>query len=201
LGPVVHAHALRYIVQMPLRVALLRSMVVNRHRVSGADVCALAKTAGGTHARSVMATGNAIFHSRKSATTLTHDLEAACKARFGQPTEIIVKTEEEWRALIAANPFKAAAKKTPNRVLVWIMREPVPVSGIAQLRRRAHASETITRLRSGDFYIHLGMPNRDDTKLAAGFGLNHIGAVGTNRTWTTVAAITKALDEMEAGKE
>jgi uncharacterized protein (DUF1697 family) len=182
---------------MSLRIALLRSMVINRHRITGADVEALAQAAGGTDARSVMATGNVLFRSRRSPAALVKDIEAACKDRFGQPTEIIVKTEDEWRALVAANPFKAAAKKTPNRVLVWILREPVPPSGIAQLRRRAHASEKIARLRSGDFYIHLGMPNRDDTRLVRGFGLNHIGAVGTNRTWTTVAAITKALDEME----
>ncbi|HEV7694141.1 MAG TPA: DUF1697 domain-containing protein [Hyphomonadaceae bacterium] len=182
---------------MPIRIALLRSMVISRHRVTGADVEALAEAASGTDARAVMATGNVLFRSRRSPATLAKDIEAACKARFGQPTEIIVKTGEEWRALVAANPFKAAAKKTPNRVLVWIMREPVPPNGISQLRRRAHASEQITRLASGDFYIHLGMPNRDDTKLVGGFGLNHIGAVGTNRTWTTVAAITKALEEME----
>jgi uncharacterized protein (DUF1697 family) len=182
---------------MSIRIALLRSMVINRRRVTGVEAEALAKVAGGTDARSVMATGNVLFRSRRSTAALVKDIEAACKARLGQPTEIIVKTEKEWRALVAANPFKAAAKKTPNRVLLWVMREPVPVSGITQLRRRAHASETIARLRSGDFYIHLGMPNRDDTKLVGGFGLNHLGAVGTNRTWTTVAAITKALDEME----
>jgi uncharacterized protein (DUF1697 family) len=186
---------------MSIRIALLRSMVINRHRVTGADAEALAQAAGGTEPRSVMATGNVLFRSRRSPAALVKDIEAACKARFGQPTEIIVKTAEEWRALVAANPFKAAAKKTPNRVLLWVMREPVPVSGVAQLRRRAHASETITRLRSGDFYIHLGMPNRDDTKLVGGFGLNHLGAVGTNRTWTTVAAITKALDEMNPGSD
>ena len=186
---------------MPLRIALLRSMVVNGHRVSGADACALAGAAGGEHPRAVMATGNVIFRSRKSPATLARDLEAACKARFGKATEMIVKTAEDWRALVEANPFKAAAKKTPNRVLVWLMREPVPASGVSQLRRRAAPSEKIVRLRSGDFYIHLGLPNRDDTKLAAGFGLNHIGAVGTNRTWTTIAAITKALDEVEAGED
>jgi uncharacterized protein (DUF1697 family) len=184
---------------MPIRIAFLRSMVVNRHRVSGADAEALVNAAGGTDARAVMATGNVIFRSRRSPAALVKDIEAACASRFGQPTEIIVKTEKEWRVLIAANPFKATAKKTPNRVLLWIMREPVPLKGIAQLRRRAHASEKITRVRSGDFYIHLGMPRRDDTKLVRGFGLKNIGAVGTNRTWTTVAAITKALDEMEQG--
>lgn len=185
---------------MSLRIALLRSMVVNGHRVSGADARALAEDAGGEGARSVMATGNVVFHSRKSTMTLTKDMEAACEKRFGKPTEIIVKTSEEWDQLVAANPFRTEAKKTPNRVLAWVMRSPVPAKGLAQLRRRAVASEKIRRIVTGDFYIFFGRPNRDDTKLVGGFGLKSIGAVGTNRTWTTMRAITKLVEEVKAQK-
>ena len=184
---------------MSLRIAFFRSMVIDRQRLSADAIRAIIGEAGGEGVRPVASTGNAVFRSRRSPAALEKDIEAGCKLRFGKPTEIIVKTGEEWRALVAANPFKPAAKATPNRVLLWIMREPVPASGIAQLRKRAHASEKIVRLRSGDFYIFLGMPHRDDTRLVGGFGLNSIGAVGTNRTWTTVAAITRAVEEMEAG--
>ena len=182
---------------MPLRVALLRSMVVNGHRVTGDDVRKLAESVGGTDARSILATGNAVFRSTKSAATLTKELEAACAKRFGKPTEIIVKTEAQWRRLVAANPFRRQAKATPSRVLAWVMRSPVTTAGLAQLRRRAHPSETIHRVAGGNFYIFFGRPNRDDTKLVAGFGLKALGAVGTNRTWTTVSKITAALDDMK----
>lgn len=182
---------------MPLRVALLRSMVVNGHRVTGEDVRALAESVGGTDARSVLATGNVVFNSAKSAATVTRDLEAACKKRFGKPTEIIVKTEPQWRRLIAANPFKRQAKATPNRALLWVMRSPVTAAGLAQLRRRAHPTEKIRRVIAGNFYIYFVRPNRDDTKLVSGFGLKALGAVGTNRTWTTVSKITAALDAMK----
>ena len=183
---------------MALRVALLRSMVVNGRRVTGEDVRKLVEAVGGTEARSVLATGNAVFRSSKSGAALTRELEAACAERFGKPTEVIVKTEAQWRTLVAANPFKAHAKKTPNRVLAWVMRSPVTATGLAQLRRRADASEKIRRVAGGNFYIYFGRPNRDDTKLVAGFGLKALGAVGTNRTWTTVSKITDALDELKA---
>jgi uncharacterized protein (DUF1697 family) len=184
---------------MPIRIALLRSMVVNGHRVTAADVRALAEAVGATNIRAVASTGNIVFDNGKSPAALTRALEAACEARFGKPTEIIVKTERQWRALVAANPFKRHASKTPNRVLAWIMRTPVTAKGLAQLRRRATRQEPIRRVVGGNFYILFGNPNRDDTKIPAGFGLKALGAVGTNRTWTTVSAITRALDEMKAG--
>ncbi len=186
---------------MPIRIALLRSMVIDGHRVTAADMRALVKAVGGEDARPVLATGNVVFRSAKSVGALTKALEAACETRLGKATEIIVKTEAQWRTLTAANPFKRQAKATPGRVLLWVMRSPVTAAGLAQLRRRADASETIRRVVGGNFYIFFGRPNRDDTKIAAGFGLKALGAVGTNRTWTTVAKITDAIAELKANTD
>lgn len=183
---------------MPIRIALLRSMVITGRRITGDDVRAIVKAAGGEDTRSVLSTGNAVFRSSKSAAALTKALEAACEARFGKPTDIIVKTEAQWRALIAANPFRRQASETPARVLLWIMRSPVTAPGLAQLRRRADPTEKIRRVTAGNFYIFFGRPNRDDTKLAAGFSLMSLGAIGTNRTWTTVSKITEAIAQMKA---
>ncbi len=172
---------------MPIRVALLRSMVIGKRRVSGADVRALAEAAGGTDARSVIATGNVDFRSRKAPATLEREMEKACAARFGQATEIVVKTAGDWRALIAANPFAGEAATHPARVLAWAMRDPLPDAGLEQLCRRAGPD---------DLYMWFG-GDVDASKLPAGFGLKALGAVGTNRNWNTVMKITAVLDEME----
>ena len=184
---------------MPIRIALLRSMVIGKRRVSGAGVRALAEAAGGTDARSVIATGNVVFRSRKAPATLEREMEAACAAAFGQPTEIVVKTADEWRALLAANPFSKQAGTAPARVLVWAMREPLPDAGLDQLRRRASPDETVVRTACGDIYMWFG-GDIDASKLPAGFGLKSLGAVGTNRNWNTVMKITAVLDEMEAAR-
>ena len=184
---------------MPIRIALLRSMVIGKRRVSGADVRALAEAAGGTDARSVIATGNVVFRSRKAPATLEREMEAACAAAFGQPTEIVVKTADEWRALLAANPFSKQAGTAPARVLVWAMRQPLPDAGLDQLRRRASPDETVVRTADGDIYMWFG-GDIDASKLPAGFGLKSLGAVGTNRNWNTVMKITAVLDEMEAAR-
>ena len=184
---------------MPIRIALLRSMVIGKRRVSGADVRALAEAAGGTDARSVIATGNVVFRSRKAPATLEREMETACAAAFGKPTEIVVKTADEWRALLAANPFSKQAGTAPARVLVWAMREALPDAGLDQLRRRASPDETVVRTACGDIYMWFG-GDIDASKLPAGFGLKSLGAVGTNRNWNTVMKITAVLDEMEAAR-
>ena len=182
---------------MPVRVALLRSMVIGKRRVSGFDVRALAEAAGGTDARSVIATGNVVFRSRKAPATLELEMEKACAAEFGRATEIVVKTADEWRALIAANPFPEEAEAHPARVLAWAMRDPLPDAGLDQLLRRAGPDERVERTASGDLYMWFGGAI-DASKLPAGFGLKALGAVGTNRNWNTVMKITAVLDEMEA---
>jgi len=182
---------------MPIRIALLRSMVIGKRRVSGADVRALAEAAGGTDARSVIATGNVVFRSRKAPATLEREMEKACQAAFGKATEIVVKTADEWRALIAANPFSDQSEAEPSRVLVWAMRASLPDSGLDQLRRRASRDEQVKRTADGDLYMWFG-GDIDASKLPAGFGLKSLGAVGTNRNWNTATKITAVLDQMEA---
>jgi len=127
-------------------------------------------------------------------------MEKACAAAFGQPTEIIVKTADEWRALLRANPFREEAQTSPARLLVWAMRDPLPDRGLDQLLRRASADEKVVRTASGDTYMWFGGADINASRLPAGFGLKALGAVGTNRNWNTVMKITAVLDEMEAAR-
>ncbi len=183
---------------MPIHIALMRSVVIRGRRVKGEEARALAQTVGGTDVRSVGATGNLLFRSRKAPATLERDLEAACAALYGQPTEMIVKTADQWRALMSGNPFPERSQASPARVLVWAMRDPLPDSGLEQLDRRASADEAVERTTSGDIYMWFGGEDPDASKLPAGFALKSLGAVGTNRNWNTARKITAALDEMES---
>lgn len=184
---------------MSLRVALMRSVVIGDRRVKGIEARGLAEAVGGTDVRSVIATGNVLFRSRKAPGTLERELEKACAVEYGRATEMIVKTADQWRALMAANPFKAQAEADPRRVLAWVMREPLPDFGLDQLRRRAGPDERIERTADGDFYCWFG-GDIDASKIPSGFGLKALGAVGTNRIWTTMLKITAALEELEAAR-
>jgi uncharacterized protein (DUF1697 family) len=185
-------------IEMPLKVALMRSIVINGQRVKMTDARRLAEQIGGDDVQSVIATGNLLFRSGKEPRTLEQELEAACEAFYGRPTEIVVKTAKQWQSLLAANPFPEEASKAPSRLLVWAMRTPLPDSGLTQLRRRASANERIERTSEGDFYVWFGDGPISASKIPAGFGLKALGAVGTNRNFNTAVKIAKALDTMAA---
>lgn len=181
---------------MGLKVALMRSIVVNGQRAKMADARALVERVGGTQVQSVIATGNLLFRSDKAPRVLERELEAECEAFYGKATEMVVKTVEQWRSLLAANPFPDEADRTPSRLLVWAMRDPIPDAGIAQLRRRAVGDERVERTAAGDFYIWFGEAPIPESRMASGFGLKALGAVGTNRNWNTAIRIARALDAM-----
>lgn len=179
-----------------IRVALVRSIVIGGRRLSNDVLLGWGKSVGGRDCRAVGATGNLVLRSRKAPATLERELEAACAAHFGARTEIVVKTGEQWRALIAANPFGAQAAAAPAHLLVWAMRSPLPDAGLAQLERRAHGDERIVRLASGDMYMWFGAGEIARSRLPAGFGLRQLGAVGTNRNWNTAGRVSDAVDAL-----
>jgi uncharacterized protein (DUF1697 family) len=72
---------------MPLRIALMRSVQIAGQRVNMADVRGLAAAIGGSDVRSVFATGNLVFRSKKTPARLERELEAACEARYGKATQ------------------------------------------------------------------------------------------------------------------
>ena len=180
---------------MPTHIALLRSMVINRQRLTSAKARLMAEAAGASDIVTVGGTGNLLFRSAKAPRRLERELEAACAEIYGKATEVVVKTGEEWRALVAANPFPDEAARAPARLLVWAMREPLPDAGLAQLVARARGEERVVRVASGDMYMWFGEGLIHESKLTAGFGLKALGAVGTNRNWNTVGKISAALDK------
>jgi uncharacterized protein (DUF1697 family) len=181
---------------MALKVALMRSIVINGQRVKMADARALAERVGGTQVQSVIATGNLLFRSDKAPRVLERELEAECEGFYGRSTEMVVKTAEQWRSLLAANPFPDEATRAPSRLLVWAMRDPVPDAGIAQLRLRAVGDERVERTPEGDFFVWFGDAPITGSRMASGFGLKALGAVGTNRNWNTAVRIARALHAM-----
>lgn len=179
-----------------VRIALVRSIVIARQRLSNDVLLDWGSAVGGRDCRAIGATGNLVFRSRKAPATLERELEAACARHFGGTTEIVVKTGEQWRALIAANPFIDEAAAVPAHLLVWAMRTPLPDAGLVQLERRARGDERIARVASGDLFMWFGAGEIAQSKLPAGFGLSQLGAVGTNRNWNTARRISDAVEAL-----
>jgi uncharacterized protein (DUF1697 family) len=89
--------------------ALLRGINVSgRKNVAMAAIRDLPEGMGLTDVRSIVQSGNLAFRSaRQRGGELEHLLEAEARTRLNLGTAFFVRGAEQWRAIIAANPFPA----------------------------------------------------------------------------------------------
>ena len=93
---------------MTVWVALLRGVNVGGITVRSADLRELFESEGHTEVRTVLASGNVVFSSDKSATSLKPAIEKALRERFGYDAWIVLVTLDDVRKAIDAFPFDAS---------------------------------------------------------------------------------------------
>lgn len=59
---------------------------------------------------------------RRSADRLERLLETEAAKGLGVETDIFVRTDAEWRAIIAANPFPAEAERDPGHLVLMCLK-------------------------------------------------------------------------------
>src|SRR4051794_6812852 len=104
-------------------VALLRGINLgSKRRVAMADLRALLEELGYEDVRTVLASGNAVFSGAKTKTR--ERLEAALAARFGMDIDVVVRTMDELRAVVDADPFKGEAENPTRYFVAFLDRKP-----------------------------------------------------------------------------
>ncbi len=137
----------------------------------------LCRALGLARIRTYIQSGNLVFESTLAEHELAALLERALSARLGVVTAVMLRTETELRAVLARNPFPAAA---PAKLGVLFMPEPLPAALLAQITTKG-AEEW--RPHGRELYIHYpdGM-GRTTLKLPP-----QLRDVGTTRNLNTVA--------------
>lgn len=170
-------------------VALLYSIVLTRERrVVMADLKTVALSLGYSNPRTVFATGNLVFEAPGQAiATIETDLETAFAQAFGKPVDIIVRTAESWRILLAGHPF---GDHNADQLIVRVMRQPVTDDALNTLKDKA-SNEQVAAV-DGDIWVRFaGKPSA--SKLLSLLTSKRLGA-GTLRNLNTVRKITDILD-------
>lgn len=172
-----------------IHVALLRGINLgSRRRVAMADLRAWLTDLGYTDVRTVLQSGNAVFRTAKRPSTVRREVEAALAAGAGFPVDCVLRTAEELRAVVAADPFGDVATD-PSRYLVSFLDAPgrwPDLDPAAYLPERVHLAE-----REAYFWLPDGM--RDSTVLAA-FPARK-GEVATLRNWNTLTRLLAVAEE------
>lgn len=173
-------------------VALLYSVIIDsKRRVVMSDLRAIAEGLGYRNVRTLVSTGNLIFETGESSVpSIEQSLERAFASFHDKPVDIIVKTADDWRRLVASNPFPAESRDAPARVGIRVMRDPLRPDLAAFLRPYQTDGERVVIV---DGHVWVYYPGRISlSKLAGQLTPRRMGGVGTARNWNTV----KRLGEM-----
>lgn len=164
---------------MATYIALLRGINVGGNRkIAMSDVRAIAARLGFEDPETLLNSGNLVMRGAKQATASVEK-----KLRAELDCEVIVRTAEEWKTVVANNPFTKEAKSDPGHLLVMCLREAPDAAAIDTLRAAIVGREVVdVRGREGYLYYPDGVGT---SKLTHAVIEKKLGTQGTARNWNT----------------
>jgi uncharacterized protein (DUF1697 family) len=161
-------------------VALLRAVNVGgTGKLPMTVLTALCEQAGFTGVRTYIASGNVVFASRLSEAKVKAALERALEAHAGEPVGVLVRTADEMRRVLAANPF---AGHPANRTIAFFLDHAPPADTIERATGRGNE---VMALGEREIYVLYdeGM-GRSKLRIPA-------AKTGTGRNMNTVAKLAQ----------
>ena len=182
LSPLARNHTLS---NMAVFIALLRAVNVGgTGKLPMADFKAICEKAGCAKVRTYIASGNAVFESRRPEANVKAVLEARLEKYAGKPVRVLVRTRAEMTAVLKANPFPDAAA---NRTVAIFLDEPPPADTIDHIAGRSGEEVELGRR---EIYVYYGAQ-------MAGSRLKIPAAkAGTARNMNTVAKLIELANEL-----
>ncbi|HVZ99780.1 MAG TPA: DUF1697 domain-containing protein [Caulobacterales bacterium] len=164
---------------MSLQAALLRGVNLGSRKVIMTELRAVCEGAGFTDVKTLLASGNVVLNAKLKGEALERKLEAEILKGLGLKTEVFVRSHAELEAIIAANPFKAFAKKDPSHFVVFFMRAALSAAEKAAIE----ANQGPEELKPGKGCLYVTFPaGQARTKIK-------LPKLGTARNWNTVTKL------------
>jgi uncharacterized protein (DUF1697 family) len=122
-------------------------------------------------------------------------LEAEVAARLDLHTDFLVRTEEEWKAVIAHNPFVEAAERDPAHLLVMFLKAAPGGDQVKSLQRAITGPEVV-RAQGHQLYIVYPV-DIGHSRLTNALIERKLGTRGTARNWNTVLKLDTLAQDRE----
>ena len=177
---------------MTTYVGLLRGINVGGNKmVAMAELREMVTALGFTDVKTLLQSGNVVFRGPAKATAkLESQLEAALEKRFGMNVDFHVRTADEWRAVIDANPFPAEAKKDPSHLLVTCFKAPLDKANVKAVQAAITGPET---LHADGRHLYMVFPDGIGKSKAPVIVGRTLRAYGTARNWNTVLKLAALM--------
>ena len=185
---------------MAVLISMLRGVNVGGHNKIKMDgLRALYEGLKCEDARTYVQSGNVIFRTKeKNAASLGKKIQDRIEKEFGFRPALILRTAEEMRKAIAANPFAGPRDVEPGKLLVtFLAGDPGPDSQATLLGLKGHPEEL--HLLGRELYIYF--PNgAGKSKLPWSSVEKLLKTQGTARNWNSVMKMLEIAEELERGK-
>lgn len=165
-------------------VALLRGVNLGKRNLKMHDLKTIGEKLGLDDCRTYIASGNLIFRSDKSESSLKKQLEAALREHMGATVGVMIRTGGELAATAKANPF--ADKPGSNVVAIFL--DEAPPKGALDAPKKLVDEQMALGVR--EIYVHYPA-GQGQSRLAIPAAAN-----GTARNMNTVAKLAELAMEI-----
>jgi uncharacterized protein (DUF1697 family) len=177
-----------------LTLALLRAINVSgKNMIRMPDLVRLCEGLGWADVQTLLQTGNVVFRapSNMPYSTLERACEEALQAQMGLEVSVMVRSAEQWGAIITHAPFSADQLAEPSRVLVTALKAaPDPALGAAWLTSFDGPEQLTLHEATLYAYFPQGM---GQSKLGNPQIERKLKVLGTGRNWNTVIKLAHLL--------
>ena len=179
---------------MPRYVALLRAVNVGGRKVTMKELREGAEKLGFQNCRTLVASGNLVFDARKTGDAkLEAALEAMIQKTFGIVSDVMVRSPEEWAAILKANPFPKKAKEDPAHLVCVVCKDKPDAKAIdawlVKFREKHDKGEQL-KIVGCEIYIDYG-----DSIGLSKLTLPKKSVTGTARNWNTMLKLQAMLND------
>jgi uncharacterized protein (DUF1697 family) len=171
---------------MTLHIALLRAVNLGAHnKIAMPRLCEFFAQVGLANPRSLLQSGNVMFDGTKRTTAkLETLLETEAKKRLALETDFFVRTAEEWKTIVAHNPFPEEAARDPGHLLVMCLKAAPDAASVKALQAGISGPEVV---RAVGRQVYITYPaGIGPSRLTITIIERKLGTRGTGRNWNTV---------------
>jgi uncharacterized protein (DUF1697 family) len=159
------------------------------------DLADMYKGLGFKDAETYIQSGNVIFTSLENLqeADVTEKIEAAILKQFGYEVPVMVRTLDDLKNILTANPFLSEDRFDPSKMAAILLYEK-PTEG--QIQKVINISYPPDRFVISGKEIFVYCPNGfGRTKLYTNFFEKKMGVKGTARNWNTITTILSLAEK------
>ncbi|MFZ6657387.1 DUF1697 domain-containing protein [Undibacterium sp. TJN19] len=173
-------------------IALIRGINVGKaKRIAMADLRDIVEALGGSNVRTLLNSGNVVFHAAKASCTSWGDqLSAAIMAKAGFTADVIVISAKDLQDAIAQEPFAGSATD-PSRYLLAFAKDKTVLEKCKSLEAvPAYAGQIAVGKKAVYLWCKDGVLDSAASKAFTRLA----GTVSTSRNWATALKLQAMLD-------